>query len=61
MAVPADLIPRCPVCGAPMAMNLRADDTFVQDEGWYAAYRRYEVSSAVIHAAPFSIWSWALE
>ena len=42
MAVPADLIPRCPVCGAPMAMNLRADDTFVQDEGWYAAYRRYD-------------------
>lgn len=25
-----------------MAMNLRADDTFVQDEGWYAAYRRYD-------------------
>lgn len=36
------MIPRCPVCGAPMAMNLRADDTFVQDEGWYAAYRRYD-------------------
>ena len=23
-------------------MNLRADDTFVQDEGWYAAAGRYE-------------------
>ena len=25
-----------------MSMNLRADDTFVQDEGWYAAAQRYE-------------------
>ena len=23
-------------------MNLRCDDTFVQDEGWYAAAERYE-------------------
>ena len=24
-----------------MAMNLRADDTFVEDEGWHAAAERY--------------------
>ena len=42
MRVPAELIPRCPRCGRPMTMNLRSDDTFVQDEGWYAAARRYE-------------------
>ena len=42
MRVPSELIPRCPRCGKPMSMNLRADDTFVQDEGWYAAARRYE-------------------
>ena len=42
MRIPSELVPRCPVCGAPMAMNLRCDDTFVQDEGWYAARRRYE-------------------
>lgn len=42
MAIPSELIPRCPKCGRPMAMNLRSDDTFVQDEGWYAAYGRYE-------------------
>ena len=42
MRVPSELIPRCPRCGRPMSMNLRADDTFVQDEGWYAAARRYE-------------------
>ncbi len=42
MRVPTDLVPRCPVCGVPMTMNLRSDDTFVQDEGWYAAAGRYE-------------------
>ena len=42
MRVPTELVPRCPKCGRPMAMNLRCDDTFVQDEGWYAAARRYE-------------------
>ena len=41
MKIPTELIPRCPVCGAPMTMNLHADDTFVQDEGWYAASGRY--------------------
>lgn len=42
MSVPDELIPRCPKCGRPMTMNLRADDTFVQDSGWYQAARRYE-------------------
>ena len=41
MKIPSELIPHCPVCGAPMIMNLRCDDTFVQDEGWYAAAERY--------------------
>lgn len=41
MRVPTGLLPRCPVCGRPMAMNLRADDTFVEDEGWHAAAGRY--------------------
>ena len=40
--VPTELVPHCPVCGAPMSMNLRADDTFVEDEGWHGAARRYE-------------------
>ncbi len=42
MKIPTELIPKCPVCGAPMTMNLRCDDSFVQDEGWYAAAERYE-------------------
>ena len=40
--IPTELIPKCPVCGAPMTMNLRCDNSFVQDEGWYAAAKRYE-------------------
>ena len=43
MKIPSELIPRCPVCGAPMTMNLRCDDTFVQDRGWYATQSRYAV------------------
>lgn len=42
MRVPSELVPYCPVCGAPMTMNLRSDHFFVQDNGWYAANRRYE-------------------
>ena len=42
MRVPSELIPKCPVCGEKMTMNLRVDDTFVEDEGWHAAAERYE-------------------
>ena len=42
MTVPSELVPHCPVCGAPMSMNLRIDDTFVEDDGWHAAAQRYE-------------------
>ena len=42
LKIPSELIPKCPICGAPMTMNLRCDNSFVQDEGWYAAASRYE-------------------
>ena len=42
MRIPTELIPKCPVCGKPMSMNLRCDDTFVEDEGWHRANARYE-------------------
>ena len=42
MKIPSELVPRCPLCGKPMTMNLRSDNSFVEDEGWYAAAERYE-------------------
>lgn len=42
MRIPTELIPKCPVCGKPMSMNLRCDDTFVEDEGWHRANARYD-------------------
>lgn len=41
MRVPSELLPRCPVCGRPMTTNLRADEKFVEDEGWHNAAERY--------------------
>lgn len=42
MRIPSELIPYCPVCGAPMTMNLRIDQTFVEDNGWHKAASRYQ-------------------
>lgn len=41
MSIPAELIPYCPKCGKPLTMNLRADETFVEDTGWHIASERY--------------------
>ena len=41
MTVPTELVPHCPHCGRAMSMNLRADDTFVEDDGWHIAASRY--------------------
>lgn len=37
--VPSYMVPRCPVCGGPMTMNLRCDQYFVEDEQWHNAER----------------------
>ena len=42
MKIPTDLLPICPHCGAPLTVNLRSDDKFVEDEGWHKAAERYE-------------------
>ena len=41
MKIPTELLPSCPHCGKPLTMNLRSDDTFVEDEGWHRAAERY--------------------
>ena len=42
MKIPTELLPVCPHCGKPLAMNLRSDNKFVEDEGWHRAAERYE-------------------
>ena len=42
MKIPGVLLPICPHCGAPLTMNLRCDDQFVEDDGWHSAAERYE-------------------
>lgn len=39
--VPSYMVPKCPVCGGPMAMNLRCDMYFVEDEAWHEAEGRF--------------------
>ncbi|MDE6750316.1 MAG: Sir2 silent information regulator family NAD-dependent deacetylase [Lachnospiraceae bacterium] len=39
--IPSELVPKCPVCGGNMAMHLRCDQYFVEDENWHAAAGRY--------------------
>jgi NAD-dependent SIR2 family protein deacetylase len=41
MSIPSELVPYCPKCGKPMSMNLRADNTFIEDQGWEKAAERY--------------------
>lgn len=41
MRIPANLIPTCPDDNSDVTMNLRADDSFVEDEGWYKASEMY--------------------
>jgi len=39
--ISAELVPKCPVCGGNMAMHLRCDQYFVEDESWHEAADRY--------------------
>lgn len=40
--IPSLMVPKCPVCGGPMTMNLRCDRYFVEDGAWHAAEKRFE-------------------
>lgn len=39
--IPSELVPKCPVCGGKMAMHLRCDNYFAEDEKWHEAADRY--------------------
>lgn len=39
--VPSYMVPKCPVCGGVMDMNLRCDQYFVEDEAWHEAERHF--------------------
>lgn len=39
--VPSYMVPKCPVCGDAMNMNLRSDNHFVEDEAWHQAEERF--------------------
>lgn len=39
--IPSYMVPKCPVCGGNMAMHLRCDQYFVEDEHWHEAAGRY--------------------
>lgn len=41
MRIPAELIPKCPDDGSAVTMNLRSDDSFVENEGWHRASAAY--------------------
>ena len=41
MKIPVSLIPKHPDDGSDVTMNLRADESFVEDEGWHAASAAY--------------------
>ena len=42
LKIPKQLVPKCPVCGGNMEMNLRKDGNFIQDENWYRQAEQYD-------------------
>ena len=39
--IPSYMVPKCPVCGGEMAMNLRSDSHFVEDEHWHEQDKKF--------------------
>lgn len=39
--VPKYMVPKCPVCGGPMEINIRKDQYFVEDDDWHRATEAY--------------------
>ena len=50
--IPSTMVPKCPVCGGRMSMNLRCDQYFVEDEAWHQAENRFsDFLQSMIEAA----------
>ena len=56
MRIPTELIPKCPVCGKSMTMNLRSDHRFVEDIGWHRAAERYTEFLRLHQNEPVLFW-----
>lgn len=41
LRIPTEMVPYDPVNGHQMNVNLRCDDTFVEDDNWHRMYHRY--------------------
>ena len=41
MEIDSSLIPKCPVDNSDVTMNLRSDDSFLEDDGWHKASAAY--------------------
>lgn len=41
LKIPSSLVPKCPKCGSKMVVNLRCDDTFVEDDNWNLMEQEY--------------------
>jgi len=41
LKIPTELVPHCPVCGGNMAVHVRKDPYFVEDEAWRQSHARY--------------------
>jgi NAD-dependent SIR2 family protein deacetylase len=39
--IPSSMVPKCPLCGGDMEVNLRKDNFFVQDSNWYTSESNY--------------------
>lgn len=39
--IPSELVPYCPVCGEPMMLHVRIDQSFVENSDWQLARQRY--------------------
>lgn len=50
--IPSALVPKCPLCGGNMDVNLRKDNFFIQDSTWYTSESNYRKFISSIEGKP---------